>query len=384
VGAAARYRGTVVERGTEDGHASGRPVLSEAAAGGRVWRVRYDDDGLVRATPERFLSVVSGGAPKEAPVRANSWMAAEEAVLRSLVGELGNRWTEISRRLGTGRSKGAVDQHWKLMCEKETGPPRRLCDKWTPEEEAYLRTMVGAAGHPGTQLGVDGWADITDRLGTGRTPTAVERHWQLMRQHPPTAAAPDKRAPPQKTCPSCHAKVHARKARCDCGHASGARDMGADVAPASARPFDNPDRRRQEAADAALARRLQEEEEEEEEAEALPRPGRASQIHDSPPPPLPRQVTMPPVHRLLALTQAADASPLPVAPDAADAPPRRIVLPEQLPPRWAAIVASQGEGVDLSWIGAMREELSCPICMDAVEWAVQVPCGHVFCSDCLA
>ena len=178
--------------------------------------------------------------------------------------------------------------------------------------------------------------------------------------------------------------MHARKARCDCGHALGARDLGADVAPASARPFDDPDRRRQEAADAALARRRLQEEEEEEEAEALSRPGRASQIHDSPPPPLPRQVTMPPVHRLLALTQAADASPLPVAPDAADAPPRRIVLPEQLPPRWAAIVASQGEGVDLSWIGAMREELSCPICMDAVEWAVQVPCGHVFCSDCLA
>ena len=32
----------------------------------------------------------------------------------------------------------------------------------------------------------------------------------------------------------------------------------------------------------------------------------------------------------------------------------------------------------------MREELSCPICLDAVERAVQVPCGHVFCSDCLA
>ena len=97
------------------------------------------------------------------------------------------------------------------------------------------------------------------------------------------------------------------------------------------------------------------------------------------------QVTAPPAHRLLTLTQAADVvSPSPMAPDAADAPPRRLALPTQLPPRWAAIIASHGEDADTSWADAMREELSCPICMDAVERAVQVPCGHVFCSDCLA
>ena len=52
--------------------------------------------------------------------------------------------------------------------------------------------------------------------------------------------------------------------------------------------------------------------------------------------------------------------------------------------RRSAIIASHGEDADTSWADAMREELSCPICMDAVERAVQVPCGHVFCSDCLA
>ena len=103
-----------------------------------------------------------------------------------------------------------------------------------------------------------------------------------------------------------------------------------------------------------------------------------------PPPPMPpRQVTEPPAHRLLTLTQAADVAS-PIAPDVADAPPRRLALPTQLPPRWAAIVASHGEDADTSWADAMREELSCPICLDAVERAVQVPCGHVFCSDCLA
>ena len=45
-----------------------------------------------------------------------------------------------------------------------------------------------------------------------------------------------------------------------------------------------------------------------------------------------------------------------MAPDAADTPPRRLALPTQLPPRWAAIVASHGEDADTSWADAMREE----------------------------
>ena len=38
-----KFRGTVVERGTTDGHDSGRPALSEEEVGGPVWRVRYDE-----------------------------------------------------------------------------------------------------------------------------------------------------------------------------------------------------------------------------------------------------------------------------------------------------------------------------------------------------
>jgi len=45
--------------------------------------------------------------------------------------------------------------------------------------------------------------------------------------------SPAKRAPPQKTCSACHAKVHARKANCAYGHAFGAKK---DPAPAEARP----------------------------------------------------------------------------------------------------------------------------------------------------
>ncbi|CAH0374458.1 unnamed protein product [Pelagomonas calceolata] len=51
VGTEARYRGTVVERGADDVVDGLRNSLTD-----RVWRVRYDDDGLIWATPERFLS----------------------------------------------------------------------------------------------------------------------------------------------------------------------------------------------------------------------------------------------------------------------------------------------------------------------------------------
>ena len=58
------YRGTVVAPGTVLELPSGcpRPGYDE-----RVWRVRYEDDGKVWATPERFLRVV---APPPPPVPA--------------------------------------------------------------------------------------------------------------------------------------------------------------------------------------------------------------------------------------------------------------------------------------------------------------------------
>ena len=63
VGTEARYRGTVVERGADDVVDGLRNSLTD-----RVWRVRYDDDGLIWATPERFLSVVEAlPVPEPAP-----------------------------------------------------------------------------------------------------------------------------------------------------------------------------------------------------------------------------------------------------------------------------------------------------------------------------
>ena len=43
---------------------------------------------------------------------------------------------------------------------------------WTPQEEANLQTLMGEMGTGRN------WPAIAERLGTGRTPSAVEDHWR--------------------------------------------------------------------------------------------------------------------------------------------------------------------------------------------------------------
>ena len=43
--------------------------------------------------------------------------------------------------------------------------------KWTPEEDDALKNLVDELGSRGA------WPQIAQRLGTGRSPAAVERHW---------------------------------------------------------------------------------------------------------------------------------------------------------------------------------------------------------------
>ena len=45
--------------------------------------------------------------------------------------------------------------------------------RWSPGEETTLRELV-------TELGVKRWAEIAERLSTGRTAAGVEQHWQIM------------------------------------------------------------------------------------------------------------------------------------------------------------------------------------------------------------
>ncbi len=61
--------------------------------------------------------------------------------------------------------------------------------RWSSEEDKRLRELV-------TELGVAGrWAAIAMRLGTGRTASAVEQRWSILKQRSPEAATAPAAAP---------------------------------------------------------------------------------------------------------------------------------------------------------------------------------------------
>ena len=51
--------------------------------------------------------------------------------------------------------------------------PRGVARRWTAEEETSLRMLVD-------DLGTGKWAHVAERLGSGRTASGVEQHWQIM------------------------------------------------------------------------------------------------------------------------------------------------------------------------------------------------------------
>ena len=51
----------------------------------------------------------------QAPTRPSRWTPEEEERLRSLVAELGDNWSLIAERLGTGRSVGALETKWSKL-----------------------------------------------------------------------------------------------------------------------------------------------------------------------------------------------------------------------------------------------------------------------------
>ena len=149
-------------------------------------------------------------APAEEPtkvVRAKGvararWNRDEEERLKKLVEEHGAKrsWQKISEKLGSGRTASGVEQHWQVMTgqrqrngatvpkENQAQHPnallavgqkdgqqteRRTSARWTQDEENRLREAV-------SELGKGKWTLVADRLGTGRSPSAVEQHWQIV------------------------------------------------------------------------------------------------------------------------------------------------------------------------------------------------------------
>ena len=167
------------QRKSKGAHAQARATLAPAGAAAPLV------PGL--GAPVAAAAAVAGGAARDKG--GARWNADEEAALGRLVAELGPRgnWLAISTRLDSGRSPGAVEQHWQIMHgarkegdagEKRKGgagaKSRSVAHRWTAEEEASLRRLVGELGGRGK------WQAIADRLDSGRTPSGVEQHWKIM------------------------------------------------------------------------------------------------------------------------------------------------------------------------------------------------------------
>jgi len=165
------------------------------------------------AVPNALLAVgqKDGGSGAERRTSAR-WTQDEEARLRDAVAELGKgKWTLVAERLGTGRSPSAVEQHWQIVTgqRKSKGrhasahqqhrtqqvvapqvysvlganqpvpleapvPREKGGARWTPDEEVQLKALIEEVGAKGQ------WRVIAERLRSGRSPGAVEQHWQIM------------------------------------------------------------------------------------------------------------------------------------------------------------------------------------------------------------
>ena len=65
------------------------------------------------AAPQVPVPPQAATAP--APTRPSRWTPEEEGRLRSLVAELGDNWSLVAERLGTGRSVGALETKWAKL-----------------------------------------------------------------------------------------------------------------------------------------------------------------------------------------------------------------------------------------------------------------------------
>jgi len=61
----------------------------------------------------------------------------------------------------------------QLQQQPQQSHPRGVARRWTGEEETTLRLLV-------EEVGTGKWAHVAERLGSGRTASGVEQHWQIM------------------------------------------------------------------------------------------------------------------------------------------------------------------------------------------------------------
>lgn len=110
------------------------------------------------------------------------WSEEEEARLGSLVAETEPRssaaWQQVAEALGSGRSGGAVLQHWQILGSTQPGGRETaMLVRWGGAEEEQLRAL---ARQRNPRSSPSEWQAIAAALGTGRTGGAVLQHWHKM------------------------------------------------------------------------------------------------------------------------------------------------------------------------------------------------------------
>ena len=134
-----------------------------------------DEDARLRQVVEDERKAIAGGAPRAGV------------------------WDRVAFALGTGRTGGAVQQHWSTMNRDGTGT---AAARWTPDEEQRLRRLVEAeraAPGGGKRIRTAFWDAAAAALGTHRTAMAIQLHWQAMNGARPRkkARTDDAPSPPE-------------------------------------------------------------------------------------------------------------------------------------------------------------------------------------------
>ena len=114
-----RYRGTVVDAGAEIDLPDGCPRPARVK---RVWRVDYDDDKKVWATPERFLSVVATPATTPFRLQTRSEVGGRASSARSLPQSRRRTQARALRATARRRARGDAARRMTMPRPKPRGP----------------------------------------------------------------------------------------------------------------------------------------------------------------------------------------------------------------------------------------------------------------------
>lgn len=147
---------------------SGIPELPSTPLTSRSWRMQEDDSlrALIQRYGEKKWAVVASELGTKSSkqcrrrwknalsidAKATEWTTEEDSMLVRLHRELGNKWTEISRRFGD-RTDNAVKNRWHALCRKQPN----LAQELSPLTTVGVRR--GTRTRPASQSSSDDYSE---------------------------------------------------------------------------------------------------------------------------------------------------------------------------------------------------------------------------------